>query len=195
MAILKQRTSQMLVLFLAVFAGVMLGSILRAFYPTWTIWENTTFLQGMGLDIISPHGKIFHYILTPFFWLAVLGALGLSAVGLAGAPCVLFLRGTALGAILEVLYVSDGIKGVLTALLFIMPYAFSATIIMTLGARETFRFSMQIAGLVCEKTQENMISVQLYAVRFLVLFILLTGLGALQCLWFQYGYPVLIHLL
>ncbi|MDE6657347.1 MAG: hypothetical protein K2J88_02055, partial [Oscillospiraceae bacterium] len=70
MTILKQRTSQMLVLFLAVFAGVILGSILHALYPTWAIWKNVTFLQGMGLNSI--HGKIFYYILTPFFWLAIL---------------------------------------------------------------------------------------------------------------------------
>ncbi|MDE6658051.1 MAG: hypothetical protein K2J88_05655, partial [Oscillospiraceae bacterium] len=124
---------------------------------------------------------------------AILGALGLSAVGLVGAPVVLFLRGTALGAILELLYLANGLKGILIALLFIMPYAFSATIIMTLGARETFRFSMQIAGLVCEKTQENLISVQLYVIRFLVLFALLAILGILQCFWFQYGYPVFMN--
>ncbi|MDE5738191.1 MAG: hypothetical protein K2H93_07495 [Oscillospiraceae bacterium] len=188
MTILKQRTSQMLVLLLAVFAGVILGSILHAFYPTWAIWENATFLQGMGLTIL--HGKLFYYILTPFFWLAVLGMLGLSAVGLVGTPIVLILRGTALGAILEILYASNGFKGILIALLFIMPYAFSATVIMALGARETFRFSMQIAGLVCEKTQENLISVQLYIIRFLVLFALLALSGILQCLLMQYGYPV-----
>lgn len=193
MMIFKQRTSQLVLLCMAVVVGVILGSILRAFYPAWEVWENTAFLQGIGT--VSPkHGIVFYYVLTPLCCLAIFAVLGLSAVGLAGAPCFLVLRGAAIGAVLEILYASSGSQGIFTALLFVMPYACATTLVMTFGAREAFGFSMQIAGLVCEKTQENKISVQLYIVRFVVLFLLLAGLGILQCLWSGYVYPLFLNL-
>ena len=191
----RQRTSQLILAVVMIVAGIILGSVLRALHPAWGIWEHPLFLQGIGLAVSPEHGKLIYYVLTPVCCLAVQAILGLSAVGIAGVPVLLILRGSAVGAVLELLYTTDGIRGIVTALLFIMPYVCVATLLMALGAREAFGFSLQITGLVCEKAQEQKISVKLYSIRFVVLFALLAGSGILQCLWIGYVYPVFFNVL
>ncbi|MDE5768237.1 MAG: hypothetical protein K2H82_02510, partial [Oscillospiraceae bacterium] len=144
----RQRTSQLILSVVMIAAGVVLGSVLRALHPTWGIWEHPLFLQGIGLAVSPEHGKLMYYVFTPVCCLAVFAALGLSAVGIAGVPFLLILRGSAVGAVLELLYTTYGIRGIVTALLFIMPYVCVATLLMALGAREAFGFSLQITGLV-----------------------------------------------
>ena len=183
---IASRTGQIILLYLAVVIGVILGSIGRAMHPDWTIWENRTFCQGIG--ILSD--TMLNSILTPLFWLAITAITGLSVIGTAGTPFVLILRGAALGAVLEHLYVSEGIHGFWKVIFFVMPYAFSATLVMLFGAREALRFSLQIAGLLCEKTSEDEISVGLYAVRFVVLFGFMILLSLLQFFLLKYGYAV-----
>ncbi len=172
---IPRRNLQILFLFFIMLAGTVTGSILCAKYPDWGLWTNQTFRQGMGIL----NGQNFYCILAPLFWLAVLSALGLSVTGLPFVPAVLFLRGAASGAVLEMLYThSDGIG---KNLLLTMPYFYAASLVMLFGAREALRFSAQMTELLCETLQEeDTVPVKLYIIRFLVLFLFMTILGVLQ---------------
>ena len=187
---IQQRTSQIIVLFLILTIGVMLGSTGRALHPDWSIWENLTFQQGMG---IIPD-TFMNCIFTPVFWLALMAALGLSAAGAAGTPLILIMRGAALGAILEQLYANESFIGFLKIILFVMPYAFSTSVVMLFGAREAFRFSIQIIGLLCDKTQDDGVSVRLYMLRFFILFIFMIILSFVRMLILRYGYSAFISI-
>lgn len=190
----RQRTSQLVLAVVMTTAGVVLGSMLRALHPAWGIWEHPGLLQGIGLASAPECGLFVYYAVTPVCCLAVLAVLGLSAVGIAGVPLFLIFRGMAVGAVLELLYATDGLRGIVTALLFVMPYMCMTTLFLMLGAREAFGLSLQITGLVCEKPQEQDISVKLYMIRFLVLFALLVGTGLVQCVWIGSVYPGFLKL-
>ena len=172
----KKRNIQIIVLFLILLMGTAAGSILRALHPEWCIWENQTFRQGMG---IFPEYK-FYCIAAPVFWLAMTAILGLSVTGLPFVPCVLFLRGAAAGAVLEQLYEENGFPAFCSSLLLMMPYIYLTSFVMLLGAREALRFSMQMTGILCDRTQEETFSVKLYIIRFLILFLFIIILGLLQ---------------
>ena len=175
MSRIPRRNLQILLLFFIMLAGSVAGSILCAKYPDWNLWTNQTFRQGIGiLD-----GQNFYCIAAPLFWLAVLAALGLSVTGLPFVPAVLFLRGAASGAVLEMLYANSGSRG--KVLLLTMPYFYAASLVMLFGAREALRFSVQMTGLLCESLpEEDTVPVKLYIIRFLVLFLFMTILGVLQ---------------
>lgn len=168
-----KRNIQILLLFLLIFAGTAVGSVLCCIYPEWSVWENPTFQQGIG---ILTEQKIY-CLIAPVFWLAVIATLGMSVAGVPFLLCVLLLRGIAFGAVLEKFYLS-GIS--FLELFLIVPYAFLSSFVMILGVREAFRFSLQIAGLLCETVQEEAVSVKLYIIRFLILFIFLLLLGTMQ---------------
>lgn len=169
-----QKTNvQIILLFMILLLGTVAGSVLNALYPEWHIWDNATFQQGIGILT----GQRFYCIAAPIFWLAVTAALGLSATGLPVVPLVLFLRGAALGAVLEQFYTENFS---FTGLLLMMPYACLTSFLMILGVREALRFSMQITGLLCETMQDDAVSVRLYIIRFIVLFIFMLILGLLQ---------------
>ncbi len=176
MNLLKKRNHQIIVLFLIMILGTITGSIFSALHPDWSIWENQTFRQGMGLMTECR----FYCIAAPVFWLALMGILGLSATGLPIVPCILFLRGAAAGAILERLYAEGGFLASCSSLCLIMPYIYLTSFVMLFGAREALRFSMQIAGLLCDRTQEEEVAVKLYIIRFFVLFLFIIILGVLQ---------------
>ena len=169
-----QKTNvQIILLFMILLLGTVAGSVLNALYPEWHIWNNATFRQGIG--ILTE--QRFYCIAAPIFWLAVTAALGLSATGLPVVPLILFLRGAALGAVLEQFYTENFS---FTGLLLMMPYACLTSFLMILGVREALRFSMQITGLLCETMQDDAVSVRLYIIRFIVLFIFMLILGLLQ---------------
>ena len=165
-----------MLLFLLLIIGTAAGSLLCERHPEWSVWNNMTFRQGMG--ILTEYR--FYCIASPVFWLAVMSALGLSATGLPLVPCVLFLRGMAFGSVLERLYADGSAGSIGKSLLLILPYAYATSFIMLFGAREALRFSVQITGLLCDKVQDENASVKLYIIRFSVLFIFTAILGILQ---------------
>ena len=169
-----QKTNvQITLLFVILMLGTAAGSVLYLLYPEWHIWSNPTFQQGIGLLT----EQRFYCIAAPLFWLAVTAALGLSATGLPVVPLILFLRGAALGAVLEQFYTENfSFMG----LLLMMPYACVTSFLMILGVREALRFSMQITGLLCETLPDDTVSVKLYIIRFTVLFIFMLMFGLLQ---------------
>ena len=173
---IKQRNVQIILLFLILLIGTVAGSVLCMQHPEWPLWNNMTFRQGLG--ILTEYQ--FYCIASPMFWLAVMSALGLSATGMPLVPCVLFLRGMAFGAVLERLYAENQFAEIGKAFLLILPYAYGTSFVMLFGAREALRFSIQITGLLCDKTQEEETSVKLYIIRFLVLFGFLLLLGLMQ---------------
>ncbi len=176
MKLIQKRNIQLLILFLMILFGTIAGSILYALYPQWNIWNNVTFLQGIGI-LKEQH---FYCIIAPLFWLAVVAVLGLSAAGMPLVLLVLFLRGAAIGSVLETLYTNESPLRAGMNLLLIVPYAYATSFVMLFAAREALRFSLQITDLVCEKMTEEYFSVKLYTLRFLVLFLFMTLFGILQ---------------
>ena len=173
---IHQRNIQIILLFLILLAGTAAGSLLCERHPEWMLWNNMTFRQGMG--ILTEYR--FYCIAAPLFWMAVTAALGLSATGLPLVPCVLFLRGMAFGSVMVRLYAENQFAEIGKSLLLILPYAYGISFVMLFGAREALRFSVQITGLLCDRTQEEETSVRLYIIRFSVLFIFTAILGILQ---------------
>ncbi|MBR4319997.1 MAG: hypothetical protein IKP69_08130 [Oscillospiraceae bacterium] len=169
-----QKTNiQIILLFSILLLGTAAGSVLSVLWPEWSVWSNATFRQGIG---ILTEQK-FYCIAAPMFWLAVTAALGLSATGLSVVPLILFLRGAALGVVLKQFYTENFS---FIGLLLIMPYAYITSFLMILGVREALRFSMQITGLLCETIQDDAVSVKLYIIRCVVLFIFMLIFGLLQ---------------
>jgi len=176
MNLFQKRNTQIVILFLIIILGAIAGSIFRALHPDWNIWNNQTFRQGMG--IVTEYR--FYCIAAPVFWLAITAILGLSATGLPFVPCILFLRGAAVGAILEQIYEQSGFLTALPSLLMIMPYIYLSSFVMLFAAREALKFSMQITGLLCDSSHDEEVSVKLYIIRFMILFLFIIILGILQ---------------
>ncbi len=189
----KQTSTSVFLLLVPVLLGTIGGSILSVLHSAWTIWDHCLFQQGMGLAAVSlPIGSmLLRCVLIPLLWLLFFAALGLSAAGAPAAMVLLVLRGAALGSELCKTYVSQGMAGILTAMVFVMPYAFLSTLLFVVAAREVLRNSWQIAGCVFRCSENCQLSLKLCGIRYLVLAAALLVLGLLQCCLLRYGYPVL----
>lgn len=172
---------------LTVLAGVAVGSVLVVLYPERQIWQNAVFRQGIGLTGAG-WGALMGYA---FLGLGVLAVLGLSVLGTIGAYVVLLIRGMALGAVLGEMYARNGFAGFLTALLFVMPYAFGSILILLLAARETCRSAGWILACLTDKDTERF-SGKMYALRYMVLVALLFLLTIAQHTLLRFAYPVFL---
>ncbi len=171
----------MIRLLVLVLAGTVIGSVLRVLWKDLPLWENTFFLQGIGLPETTDFGEILVYCtLMPLLWLALYAALGLSLAGIPGVLGLLVLRGAAMGSVLSELYMTRGIGCLPTVLGCVMPCAFLGTLLFTLAAREALRAGFRLVQLVFCRVQTGVLSLRLYAARFLVLTVSLLLLGTLQ---------------
>ncbi|MBQ8927813.1 MAG: hypothetical protein IJ055_06025 [Oscillospiraceae bacterium] len=166
------------------------GSVLAALYPDWHLWQGLLYRQGMGL---LPDGRLLTGVLMiPLVYLAVLFLLGLSAWGEAGV-LLLLLRGTVLGGVLTLLYRTGGAAGVLTAVLFVVPYACAAALVQsyaTLTAGQSTRcVRRRLAG------EGEPPVLRAYALRFAVCAGLLAVLGLVQCAWLHLAYPAFLDVM
>lgn len=182
--------TSMLPFVLTVLAGTVLGSVLEVLYPDWDLWQNAVFRQSIGLTGTGFWGLAG----CAFLGLGVLAAMGLSVIGAAGAYAVLLCRGMAVGAVLAELYARNGFAGFLTAVLFVMPYAFGTVLVLLLAARETCRCAGCIAACLAEKETERF-SGGMYAVRYAVLGVLLLLLTGAQFALLRFAYPVFLHIM
>lgn len=179
----------MLPFVLTILTGTALGSVLEVLYPGWALWQNAVFRQGMGLM-----GTSFWELMgCAFLGLAILAAFGLSVIGALGAYAVLLCRGMALGAVLAELYVRDGFAGLLTGVLFVMPYAFGAVLVLLLAARETCRCAGCMAACLAGNEEAERFSGGLYVLRFVVLAALLLLLTGAQSALLRFAYPAFLH--
>lgn len=176
-------------LFIGFISFVMLGSILYVLYPTYPIWQDLIFTQGMSValeEFSMPH-LMLSLCVIPIIWMLVIAISGTSMIG-APITCGLFiLRASALGSVLTQLYVCQGIGGIGTAMLFVMPYALVSSVLYILGIREAMRFSLNILRLVW-KNECNSMSLRLYAMRFLAMLLMMVLAGVLQCILIRFGY-------
>lgn len=182
-------------LFVVVLAGTIAGSILSAFFPALPLWQNTLFRQGIGTAAAAfdPAYLLWDVCGVSLLWLAACGISGLSLAGIPFAMSILLVRGMALGAILSTLYRQQSVGGLLTAVVFVMPYVLLSTFALVLGVREALRFSLGLCRLTLEGAQENRISIRLYAIRYAVLAVMLLAAGLLQCLLLRCGYPLFLN--
>ncbi len=182
-----------MVLLAVVLAGTMIGSVLCVQYAQWKLWRMPVFLQGMALEGETAFGDSLQCrLLIPLGWLALYGAAGFSVLGMPAALLMLLLRGAALGCVLGQTYLAQGVTGLLTALGFVMPYAFCSTLLYVLAAREVLRFSAGIGKTIFRRSGEPSAPLRMYALRYMVLAVFLSLLGILQCCWLQYGYQELV---
>ena len=182
-----------LLLTVSVLTGALLGGVLEVLHPDWHIWENRIFRQGMGLSGLEFRQMLIQYTLASMLWLVILAILGLSVFGVPTAVLTLLLRGSAIGAILAELYHDNGFAGVMTVLLFIMPYVLVSTGIMLLSARETVRSTYVLIACISGKETEK-IPLGLYCLRWLVLTVSMFIATLIQCAWLSYGYPAFLRL-
>lgn len=185
----KQDTN---VLLLMLTAGVVLGSCLCAVCPGWQLWQSGIFRQGMGTAYPQAgFGRLFLQLMgSSGIWLALLAFSGIS---LAGSPVglgVFFLRGAALGAILEEIYRQQGVIGAVTILAFVLPHALIGTRILLTAVRESMAFSRWLRDLVGGCALENARSRRSFALRYLLLTGAWTALHALQTAGLVWGYPL-----
>lgn len=181
------KPERMLPFVLTVLAGTAAGSVLEVLYPGWQLWQNAVFRQGIGIA----GGSFGGLAGCAFLGLAVLAVLGLSMLGAAGAYAVLLCRGMAVGAVLAELY-ANGFAGMLTAVLFVMPYAFGTVLVLLLAARETCRSAGWIVACLADKDTEQF-SGKLYMMRYLVMAVLLLLLTAAQYALLRFAYPAFLH--
>ena len=182
-----------LLLTVSILTGALLGGVLEVLHPDWHIWENRIFRQGMGLSGLEFRQMLIQYTLDSMLWLAILAILGLSVFGVPAAVLTLMLRGSAIGAILAELYHNNGFAGIMTVLLFIMPYVLVGTGIMLLSARETIRSTYVLIACISGKETEK-IPLGLYCLRWLVLTVSMFIATLIQCAWLSYGYPAFLRL-
>ena len=147
----------------------------------------------MGLSGLEFRQMLIQYTLDSMLWLAILAILGLSVFGVPAAVLTLMLRGSAIGAILSELYHNNGFAGIMTVLLFIMPYVLVGTGIMLLSARETIRSTYVLIACISGKETEK-IPLGLYCLRWLVLTVSMFIATLIQCAWLSYGYPAFLRL-
>ncbi|MCR4644123.1 MAG: hypothetical protein K5695_01760 [Oscillospiraceae bacterium] len=134
----------------AVFAvmGTAAGSILAALYPALPLWRSVVFRQGMGLESLH----FLHLFGLACLALAVTAASGLSVLGMVGAFGAVFCKGMALGAVLTGLYRDGGAGGLLTSLLFVMPFALGSIVVLLFAAREACTGARWLTGAVLHRT-------------------------------------------
>jgi len=145
-------------------------------------------LSGMGF-----REMLFHFTYASLLWVGMLAILGLSVFGIPSAIFILLLRGMAIGAISAELYHNNGFAGMVTVVLFVMPYALTGTGVLMLSARETVRSTYVLISCISGKETEK-IPLGLYCLRWLVLIISMFILTVVQCAWLSYGYPAFLHL-
>ena len=178
---------------ISILTGALLGGVLEVLHPDWHIWQNEIFRQGMGLSGKNFREMLIQYTYDSMIWLVILAILGLSVFGVPTAILTLMLRGSAIGAILAELYRNNGFAGVMTVLLFIMPYALTGTGIMMLSARETIRSTYVLIACISGKETEK-IPLGIYCLRWVVLTISMFILTLVQCAWLSYGYPIFLKM-
>ncbi len=181
---------------IAILLGTLFGSVLYVLYPSHMIWHEPLFRQGIGTAPAAfDFTEMFLAIcVVSVFWTVLTAVLGTSLAAIPLTFCLLVMRAAAIGAVLSELYCMQGTTGLLTAVLFVMPYAVFSMFVYVLGIRESIRFSLSLLQLV-KQGRGDSLSVRLYLMRFLMILILTLAGGLLQCVWLKYGYTGFLELM
>lgn len=178
----------------ALTAGETAGSILYVLFPAAAVWNNAFLAHGLGIlgggcrDVCS--GIALHALL----WIGLFAAAGITVMSVSLAQLLVFLHGIMLGAKLAFLYRGQVVTGLVTALLFVMPFAVMQTALLLLAAREAMRsehrlrrrFGRQSAGETRMRT---------YTARFAVLAVGMLLLALMQGMWMGMVYPAVLRAL
>ena len=183
---MEKRRNDLMLAAMASIMGTAAGSILAALYPEWTIWQDPLFRQGFGIETIPFHS------LLGFSCIAIGAAAlaGLSVCGIPGVLLAIFCKATALGAVLVLYYREGGFAGLLTSLLFVLPFGFGSLLVLLLAAKEACAGARWLTRAVL-RAAAGEYPLKRYAVTFWGLSMIQFGLtaaqyGALRC------YPVFL---
>ena len=170
----KRRTDLMLAAVTAVM-GTAAGSILAMLYPTLPLWQHPAFRQGFGIEPMS------FLRLLGFSCLALCAAAaaGLSVLGVIGSLSAVFAKAAALGAVLAGYYKAGGFAGLLTSLLFVLPFGFCSLLLLLFAVREACSGTRWLTRAVLH-TAAGEYPLKRYAVCFWVLALIQLGLTAAQ---------------
>lgn len=171
-------------------AGAAVGSILAMLYPELTIWSSRVFCQGIGLEDM-PFWKLSGLSCLS---LGMLAALGLSAFGTFSAPVIVFSKAAALSVVLARLYRSTGAAGMLTAVLFLVPFGLGSLLIVMLAGRESMQGGTWILRVLVGRGEDTF-PLRRYAVWFWLLTALQLGLTAAQYGLIHTAYPAFLRLM
>ena len=163
------------------------GSVLAALYPGWAVWQMPLCRQGMG---IVPDGRLLcECMIYPLVYLGISALLGLSAWGEAGG-LLLALRGMMLGGVLTGLYRTGGAAGVMTAVLFVVPYACAAGLVQAAGVCRAGENAGCMRRMLTGR--DGSADLRRYLVFFGICAGSLTVLGLMQCVWLHLAYPAFL---
>lgn len=184
------------IMWLALFTGTAVGSVLWVLFPDTELWQTPLLRQGIGTEMAAFEMPAILWELcgVPLVWLIFMAVLGTSLCGRPAACMLLLLRGAAIGAVLCGIYHTQGAAGILTACLFVIPFALTGICLFLLAAREASRFSAALCACVLHDSAEKPV-IRPYLLRFLVLAGGLLLSGTVQNLWLQYGYPLYLDLM
>ncbi len=179
-----KRLPVMMTLFFIVAAGILPGSLLAA-NPEGTLLLHPLLRQGMGLPSGGFLMQLGQTAGIALLWLLLYAMCGVSLAGVPLSAGMLLLRGMALGAVLTDVYLQRGVGGMLTAAVYVMPYAMVSTWLLLLGVREAMRLSVHLCRLLtgCDMGEQH--SLRGYALRYGLLAVLLCAAGLLQSLLLQ----------
>lgn len=176
----------------AVTAGEMAGGCLRMLLPRLDIWESRLFLHGIGICGGDAGAVRCHILLFSLLWMTAFFVLGMMVAARVTSLLLLFLHGMALGSELAILYSGQVWTGLLTAILFVMPYALGQTGIWLVSAREAWR-SPSLKYSCTGRGEAGETSLRIYLLRFAVLAIGMAVLSGVQGLVMGSVYPAVLH--
>ncbi|MBR3631162.1 MAG: hypothetical protein IKN55_11930 [Oscillospiraceae bacterium] len=170
----KQRTDLKLAAVTALL-GTAVGSVLTVLYPGLKIWDFPAFRQGFGIEPMS------FVCLLGFSCLSICAAAvsGLSACGIPGVHLAVFSKSAALGAVLAGYYHADGFAGLLTSLLFVLPFGLCSLLVLLHAAQEACCGARWLTKAVLHAPAGDF-PLKHYAICFWILALIQLGLTALQ---------------
>lgn len=145
-------------------------------------WAGLLTIGRVPANVSGVFSQFWSSCFQPILLLALLFVSGLSACGIPAALVVPVFWGIGLG-LTEAYYCATGFGGVAVVAAVLLPHSVMEAVALLMGASECFRMSVRFAASLLPRSahcgglwQEF----RLYAVRFLLLILLLLGAGALD---------------
>lgn len=167
----KRRISLFLLLMLTLL-GIVIGAVMVGFSDSikWLnrlIFTNNFYKNKDGLSVINQ----FFRSIAPLYAVFLLQFFsGMFAFGQTLAVLTVIYRGAASGISASIIYLILGIKGFFAVLITVLPFALFSAALVILGARESVKFSGQIARYsFLQKKEDAPPDIRLYSLKFGVL--------------------------
>lgn len=176
------RENRRLLLFLLLpLAGVVCGLLLYA--PTGdTVWGKLVVIEPVPSGFHGVFSQFWSSCFQPMLLLCVLFVAGLSACGVPVALLVPAFWGIGLG-LTQAHYAAEGLGGLAVIAAVLLPHSVMEAVVLLMAASECFRMSVRFAASLLPRSAHCgglWQDFRMYAVRFLLLLLLLLGASVLD---------------